>query len=167
MGDRGLAIRAGIHAGELALQADDASGFAVLAATRIATGAGIGEILVSATTVRDLVAGSDLRFRSRGECAFEGMGGRLAILALDAPSAERMRPADQSSALPSPSVSAITAREREVLRRLAAGLTNSEIAGALGLSEHSVKRHVANILCKLDLPTRAAAAAYAERQKRA
>lgn len=58
---------------------------------------------------------------------------------------------------------ALTAREREVLRLVATGLSNPQIAIQLGLSEHTVKRHVANILTKLELPTRAAAVAEAAR----
>jgi DNA-binding NarL/FixJ family response regulator len=50
-----------------------------------------------------------------------------------------------------------------VLRLIAAGHTNQAIAVELTLSEHTVKRHVANVLTKLDLPTRAAAAALAAR----
>jgi LuxR family transcriptional regulator, maltose regulon positive regulatory protein len=57
----------------------------------------------------------------------------------------------------------VTPREREVLALLADGLTNRQIAERLVLSEHTVHRHVANILRKLDLPSRAAAAAHAAR----
>ena len=59
----------------------------------------------------------------------------------------------------------LTARELEVLGLLAQGLTNREIAGRLVVSDHTVHRHVANILRKLGLPTRAAAAAWAARQR--
>lgn len=55
----------------------------------------------------------------------------------------------------------LTAREREVLCVLAEGLTNQQIAARLVLSEHTVHRHVANILRKLGLPSRTAAAAHA------
>jgi DNA-binding NarL/FixJ family response regulator len=55
----------------------------------------------------------------------------------------------------------LTPREREVLRVLAEGLTNPQIAERLVLSEHTVHRHVTNILRKLGLPTRTAAAAHA------
>jgi DNA-binding NarL/FixJ family response regulator len=54
---------------------------------------------------------------------------------------------------------ALSAREREVLALVAQGASNAAIAERLHLSDHTVKRHVANILLKLDLPTRAAAAA--------
>ena len=55
----------------------------------------------------------------------------------------------------------LSRREREVVRLLAAGLTNAEIAGRLVLSEHTVHRHVANILVKLGARSRAAAAVTA------
>lgn len=57
----------------------------------------------------------------------------------------------------------VTQRERQVLALVAAGLTNREIARRLSLSEHTVHRHVTNILRKLDLPSRTAAAARAVR----
>jgi ATP/maltotriose-dependent transcriptional regulator MalT len=57
----------------------------------------------------------------------------------------------------------LTPRELEVLRLVADGLSNREIATRLVLSEHTVHRHVANILRKLGAPSRAAAAADAAR----
>jgi len=48
-----------------------------------------------------------------------------------------------------------------MLRLLASGLSNSEIARELHLSEHTVHRHIANIYSALSLGSRAAAAAYA------
>ena len=67
-------------------------------------------------------------------------------------------PADAVPPLPG-----LTPRERDVLRLLADGLTNRQIAERLVVSEHTVHRHVTNILRKLDLPSRAAAAAHAVR----
>jgi LuxR family maltose regulon positive regulatory protein len=58
----------------------------------------------------------------------------------------------------------LSQREVEILRLVAQGLSNQEIATRLVLSKHTVHRHVSRILTKLDLPSRAAAAAYAARQ---
>jgi DNA-binding CsgD family transcriptional regulator len=58
---------------------------------------------------------------------------------------------------------AVTSRERQVLGLLAEGLTNRQIAERLTVSEHTVHRHVTNILRKLELPSRTAAAAHAVR----
>ena len=60
-------------------------------------------------------------------------------------------------------LSELSKRELEVLVLLAQGLTNHEIAERLVISEHTVHRHVANILRRLRLPSRAAAAALAGR----
>lgn len=57
----------------------------------------------------------------------------------------------------------LTERELEVLGLVAEGLTNQGIARRLVLSEHTVNRHIANILRKLGVPTRAAAASLAAR----
>jgi LuxR family transcriptional regulator, maltose regulon positive regulatory protein len=70
-----------------------------------------------------------------------------------APEPTAVRPAEE-----------VTARERDVLPLLAEGLTNRQIAERLMVSEHTVHRHVTNMLRKLDLPSRAAAAAYAVRR---
>jgi len=59
----------------------------------------------------------------------------------------------------------LTARELEVLGLVATGKTNRAIADGLGLSEKTVARHVANIFTKLGLTSRAAATAYAYRNR--
>jgi DNA-binding CsgD family transcriptional regulator len=57
--------------------------------------------------------------------------------------------------------SALSAREVEVLRFLAAGKTNKAIAKTLYLSEKTIDRHVSNIFHKIDVASRSAATAYA------
>jgi DNA-binding CsgD family transcriptional regulator len=60
-------------------------------------------------------------------------------------------------ALPS-GAAPLSAREHEVLEWMAHGKTNAEIAAILGISLHTVKRHVEKILQKLGVPNRSAAA---------
>ena len=55
----------------------------------------------------------------------------------------------------------LSAREAEVLRLVATGLTNRAIAASLTISERTVDRHVSNIFIKLEVSTRAAATAFA------
>lgn len=52
----------------------------------------------------------------------------------------------------------LTSRERDVLREVSRGLPNKEIAVNLGISEHTVKVHVRNLLRKLQVRSRVAAA---------
>ena len=58
----------------------------------------------------------------------------------------------------------LTERELDVLRLIANGRTNSQIADKLVISENTVKGHVSNILSKLHLADRTQAAAYAWQQ---
>jgi DNA-binding NarL/FixJ family response regulator len=64
---------------------------------------------------------------------------------------------------PDPALDELTTREREVLALVARGFSDAGIAEQLVLSPHTVHRHVANIRTKLNLPSRAAAAALAVR----
>ncbi len=61
-------------------------------------------------------------------------------------------------------IGVLTKREREILELLALGLSNPEIAARLYLSRKTVQHHVAHVLAKLDLGSRAQAAAYAGRE---
>jgi DNA-binding NarL/FixJ family response regulator len=56
----------------------------------------------------------------------------------------------------------LTDRERDVLSLIAAGKRNSEIAASLGLSDKTVRNHVSNVLLKLQVPDRTAAALKAK-----
>jgi ATP/maltotriose-dependent transcriptional regulator MalT len=62
---------------------------------------------------------------------------------------------------PIPNAAGLTVREVQVLQHVASGMTNRQIATELTVSEHTVRRHLQNIFGKLDVPTRAAATAYA------
>ena len=64
---------------------------------------------------------------------------------------------------PSPYLRLLTDREREVLRQVADGCSNAEIAQALFVSEATVKYHISHILQKLDLRDRLQAAVFAHR----
>lgn len=57
----------------------------------------------------------------------------------------------------------LTAQEKKVLKLVAKAQSNKEIAAALGISPSTVKRHLENILRKLNLKNRVAAAVYAVR----
>ena len=73
---------------------------------------------------------------------------------------------NRPAALPriQPDSTPLTPRELEVLGMLAEGLANKNIAARLGLSEHTVKTHVASILGKLGAYSRAEAVAIGVRQ---
>jgi LuxR family maltose regulon positive regulatory protein len=95
---------------------------------------------------------------------------RAALKALDALGASfhasRAAALIRSIQEPEPAQSAgtrseLTARQVEILRHISKGDSDRHIAANLGVSEHTVHRHVANILIRLDVPTRAAAAAWA------
>lgn len=60
-------------------------------------------------------------------------------------------------------VASLTAREREVLRLVATGAPNSEVANSLQISPHTVRTHVQNVLAKLGAENRLVAAAMARR----
>jgi DNA-binding NarL/FixJ family response regulator len=72
----------------------------------------------------------------------------------------RHEPSPRASHLPGPG---LTPRERDVLRMIAAGRSNQDIANDLFIGLGTVKVHVSHILAKLEVNSRAAAADYAHR----
>ena len=98
-----------------------------------------------------------------GDAAFEAeyaAGRTLDIAALGHKDAAAGQPRAGAS---DEAVTVLTVRELDVLRLVAQGLSNADIARRLVLSEHTVHRHLANILRKLGLSSRAAAAAWGVR----
>jgi pimeloyl-ACP methyl ester carboxylesterase len=78
----GIAIRSGLHTGEIEIKGEDVGGIAVHIAARVAALAGADEVVVS-STVRDLVAGSGLRFREMGSRALKGLSEELRLFCVD------------------------------------------------------------------------------------
>ena len=76
----GISVRAGLHTGECELMANDIGGIAVPVAARVAAKAAVGEVLVS-RMVKDLVAGSGIRFEPRGTYSLKGVPGKFALYA--------------------------------------------------------------------------------------
>jgi class 3 adenylate cyclase len=68
----GLAVRCGLHAGEVLRRSGDVAGIAVHIGARVSAAADPGEVLVT-RTVRDLVAGSGIGFADRGEHELKGL----------------------------------------------------------------------------------------------
>lgn len=77
----GLAVRAGLHTGEIELRGDKVSGLAVHIGQRVSAIAQAGEVLVS-RTLPDLVVGSGLEFEERGEHDLKGVPGRWQLYAV-------------------------------------------------------------------------------------
>jgi class 3 adenylate cyclase len=80
----GLAIRVGIHTGEVEFVGPDARGLAVHAAARVMSFAGPGEVLVSSTT-NDLLEGSGLILEDAGNKELKGLAGERRLFRLAAP----------------------------------------------------------------------------------
>ncbi|MGC1677001.1 MAG: adenylate/guanylate cyclase domain-containing protein [Candidatus Binataceae bacterium] len=84
VGNLGIAIRAGIHTGEVELIGDDVRGLAVHEAARVAGAATADEVLVSSTT-KLLLAGSGLAFESAGIHQLKGLGDACELFRLAGP----------------------------------------------------------------------------------
>jgi DNA-binding CsgD family transcriptional regulator len=95
---------------------------------------------------------AELEFDS-ARATFEDLGARTDLARLDALRSGSRRPESEL----------LTPRQLQVLRRVADGKTNREIAGDLRVSERTIDRHVSNILTRLGVSSRAAATAYAFR----
>ncbi|KQZ79141.1 LuxR family transcriptional regulator [Mesorhizobium sp. Root157] len=157
--DIGIASAQGIHVGEIDVRGPP-TGLTVRIAAQIADHAGRGDILAS-RLVADLAVGSGLHFADAGQLAPDELDQPLPLVRAN--SEQHLEPACRRDKPRANKPSALTLRENEVVALIADGMSNASIAAELRLSAHTVKRHVANILSKLDLPSRAAAAAFAVR----
>jgi class 3 adenylate cyclase len=82
---QGIAVRVGVHSGEVELVGSDVRGVAVHEVARIASAAADGEILVSATT-HQLASGAGLVFEERGSRELKGLAGLRTVFAVTQPS---------------------------------------------------------------------------------
>lgn len=103
------------------------------------------------------------RFRPLGGAVHPPWGGDTRAVLAAMSDFIRLGPYAIEPAAPEAVDPALSERELEVLRLIAEGLSNEEIADRLALSPHTVHRHVANVRAKLDQPSRGAAAAAAIR----
>jgi len=140
---------------------------------RVAGGAGVGAVLLARPALQRLAA-ADWQGRldtasheelRRWWALTQGDAAAASRLTSTPPSTVAETPAETPASAPPTARSAtppagLSARELEVLERLAAGDSNKLIARAFDLSPHTVKRHVANILDKLGADSRGQAAAW-------
>jgi DNA-binding CsgD family transcriptional regulator/tetratricopeptide (TPR) repeat protein len=130
-----------------------------LLARRARSGAAVEALRAAHTTAQQLGAEPLLR-------EVQALATRAGII-LEDPAVDRAVPGAAASAVPPvPPVGAglgLTRRELEVLRLVALGRTNREVATTLFISEKTAGVHVSNILRKLDLRSRVEASAYAHR----
>jgi DNA-binding NarL/FixJ family response regulator len=148
----GLTIRAGIHTGEVEYDDGSARGIALNIASRIAAHASPAEVLVSATT-RELAAGSGVVFTDRGEHVLEGVSEPRQLYAAVEVNAPPVNGAGAVAGRPA----VLTSRELDVLRLVAAGLSDAEAAAQLFLSVRTVNAHLRSVYRKLGVRSRAAA----------
>jgi ATP/maltotriose-dependent transcriptional regulator MalT len=169
LGTEILAAMAAHARGEVALAAGDARS----ASERLRHAFGIWNragVPYIAARIRVLLGRAFLVLGDRDGAALEVAAARKVFVQLGATSDLDRLPADTAedaaSALARPkhprqATHGLSAREIEVLRLVARGMTNKAIAIQLFLSERTVDRHVSNIFAKIDVASRAAATAFA------
>jgi DNA-binding NarL/FixJ family response regulator len=116
--------------------------------------AGACGYLLKDSAVEDIPDG--VRAAARGEGK---LSPRIAAQILD-----RLRGTESAGDLPASERPKLTDRELQVLRLMAAGKDNPEIAAELFISQQTVKNHVSNVLAKLQIDNRIQAAVYAVRR---
>jgi two-component system, NarL family, response regulator LiaR len=128
------------------LSGDDAVGAALQA--------GASGFLAKDTAIDDIVMA--VRAAAMGSAWLSPRAAELVLGSMRRPDASRE---------PDPGpIDQLSPRELDVLRLIAQGLENAQIANRLNISPRTVKNHVSSILAKLDLPSRIQAATYAVRR---
>src|SRR5882757_8385072 len=96
------------------------------------------------------------RSASSAEIVWAIQAANAGLFLFDANTAEQLTNRFRSAPMPEPSqlVEELTVRELEILRKLAEGLGNKQIASSLAISEHTVKFHISSILDKLGASSR-------------
>ena len=123
--ENSMAVRAGIHTGELERDAMNVTGLAVHIGARVGAAADPGQVLVS-RTVRDLVAGSGLTFASRGEQQLKGVSGTWELFAVThAGEQPENLPQEESMQTPMDKFALKAARRTPTLARAALRLGNA------------------------------------------
>ena len=148
----GVPIRAGVHTGEIEETERRPSGVALHIAARIAGHADAGEVLVGVTT-RELAAGAGLVFADRGEHLLKGVSEPRRLYAAFADPGAAPAPPPPADALSA----GLTDREVDVLRLVALGLSDAEVAEQLHLSVRTVNAHLRSVYRKLGVRSRTAA----------
>ena len=156
--DMPLRVRIGLNAGEPVAEEGDLFGTAVQLAARVCAKAQPGEILIP-EGVRHLVAGKGFLFSDRGDTVLRGFEDPVRVFEVLWDTGEAQPQRRAGLAYPG----GLTKREVEVLRLIASGRSNREIADELVISLNTVIRHVSNIFAKTGVANRAEAATYAGR----
>ena len=158
-----MRMRIGISVGEPVEGLFGLFGAAVQIASGLCERALPGQVLVTADVV-DLCQGRPMAFTPLGPLSVEGIERSVSAYRLEgrlssSPSLRKEAPAHDMGA------TVLSPREAEVLRLIADGKTNREIAAELWLSTSTVATHVRNIFVKANVDNRAEATAFAYRNR--
>jgi DNA-binding NarL/FixJ family response regulator len=149
--DYSLQVCAGLSAGQPLREAEPLFDSAMRTAREICKAAAPGTVLVSAA-VRELCRGKSFAFTEHGMQALSGAPEPMPLYSVGGEPVPQTREMGRHR---------LSDREVEVIRLIAAGRSNQQIADELIISLNTVVRHVANIFDKAAVHNRTEAAAYA------
>jgi DNA-binding CsgD family transcriptional regulator/class 3 adenylate cyclase len=150
-------VRIGVNAGEPVREHGELFGAAVELAVAISREAQSGQILAS-SVVHELCVGKNIVFDERGEAGLEGLTSQARVFEIAGKNTLTLEP-DRPAGKELPNH--LSEREVEVLRLVACGRTNQEIADQLVISINTVIRHVSNIFGKTGVVNRVEASSFA------